>query len=123
MKSSFLEESGGVAGVKGARILRGEALVVRLVGVSGTSHMSLNPAGDDVVDTVNAGDTQEILLGSSTDSTPRLLFSETGVGRNVAQGFWAVSYPDLGVGRPPGWMLRSSVANFMMIALRRHWVA
>lgn len=87
MKSSFLEESGGVGGVKGVRILRGEALVVRLVGVSGKSHMSLNPAGDDVVDTVDAGDIQEILLESSTDSTPRLLFSEIGVGRNVAQGF------------------------------------
>jgi len=87
VKSSFLEESGGVGGVKGVRILRGEALVVRLVGVSGKSHMSLNPAGDDVVDTVDAGDIQEILLESSTDSTPRLLFSEIGVGRNVAQGF------------------------------------
>ena len=109
--------------MKGVRILRGEALVVHLVGVSGKSHMSLNPAEDDVVDTVDAGDTQEILLGSSTDSTPRLLFFEIGVGRNVAQGFLAVTYPHLGVRRTPGWMLRSSVANVMMVALRRHWVA
>ena len=73
--------------MKGVRILRGEALVVRLVGVSGKSHMLLNPAGDDMVETVDAGDNQENLFGSSTDRVSWLLLSETGVGRNVAQGF------------------------------------
>ena len=87
MRSSFLEEAGGVGGVKGVRILPEEDLVVPLVGVSGGSHMSFKSARDDLVETVDAGDNHENLFGSTTDSISWLLFFEIGVGRKVVQDF------------------------------------
>jgi hypothetical protein len=58
----------GVGGVKGVSILLGEAFPNLLQGVSGRSHISFEPAGDDTEETVPVGDDHEKFLGSSRDA-------------------------------------------------------
>jgi hypothetical protein len=56
---SFLEDSGGVSGVKGIRMLREETALDLPEGVSGESQISPKPAEVDTVETVDAGDSHE----------------------------------------------------------------
>jgi hypothetical protein len=63
---SFSEDSRGVGGVKGVRMLR-EAVLDLPEGVSGASQMSLKPTGGDTVETVDVGDNHEKFLELSGD--------------------------------------------------------
>jgi hypothetical protein len=87
--NSFSEDPGGVAGVKGVRMLR-EAVLDLPEGVSGASQMSLEAAGDDEAETVDAGDNHENFFESSEEreSSPSPMNIDSGwiAARNLCMG-------------------------------------
>jgi hypothetical protein len=95
---SFLEDSGGVGGVNGAKISCREALLVCLVGVSDRSQMSSKPARDDTVEAVDAD---------------RMVSKELGTVVVLS----AATCPRMGVWRARSGMFKSWVTTAIMTAL------